>query len=103
MAFRNVTGIIREEKLKDVLKALQEHGVPGASITEVKGYGEYINHYAPNALAQRVKLEVIVDSGRANDVAELVLEACSTGLEGDGIVAVHNVDTLFRVRDKKPL
>lgn len=45
MDFRKVNAIIRSDALEKVEQRLHELGVPGISVTRVKGYGEYKNFY----------------------------------------------------------
>jgi len=103
MAFKNVVAIIRKDKLNIIIDKLQVSGVSGVSVVEVKGIGEYINTFSRNPLAESVKLELMIDSDKVDDVIKLVMDQANTGIEGDGIVAVHNIEAFYRIRDKQKL
>ncbi|MGV6817591.1 MAG: P-II family nitrogen regulator [Thiotrichales bacterium] len=100
-----ITAIIKPFKLDDVREALSEIGVQGITVTEVKGFGrqkghtelyrgaEYVVDFLP-----KVKLEVVVDDGRANDVIEAIPKAANTGKIGDGKIFVSSVEQAVRIR-----
>jgi nitrogen regulatory protein P-II 1 len=100
-----VTAIIKPHKLDDVKTALRDAGVLGLTATEVKGFGrqggktetyrgaEYVVDFLP-----KVKIEVIVDSGDADKVIDLIAESARTGKIGDGKIWAFPVDRLVRIR-----
>ena len=100
-----VTAIIKPFKLDDVRAALIGAGVVGLTVGEVQGYGrqggraetfrgsEYKIDYVP-----KLKLEVVVESGRVDEVIDLVATAAKTGKIGDGKVWALELDRVQRVR-----
>ncbi len=72
-----IVAIIKPFKLDDVREALQEVGVTGITVTEVKGFGrqkghtelyrgaEYVVDFLP-----KVKLEIAVTSDRVDQVVD---------------------------------
>ncbi|HSK56980.1 MAG TPA: P-II family nitrogen regulator [Jiangellales bacterium] len=100
-----VTAVIKPFKLDDVRSALETFGVHGMTVTEASGYGRQKGHtevyrgaeYAVD-LVPKVRLEVLVDDGDADDVLEVVVKAAQTGRIGDGKVWVSSVDAVVRVR-----
>jgi len=101
MKFRKVTAIIRPECLKEVEDRLKKLVIPGISVTKVKGFGEHMNFFKPDWLCQHVRIEVFIDVGRAEDVATEIMEVAHTGREGDGIVAILPVDSVYHIRTKE--
>ena len=101
MLFRKVTAIIRPERLEVVEKALKRLNVPGISITKVKGFGEYANFYSDDWLSTHVRIEVFIGVDQAENIAETIMEASHTGLEGDGVIAVLPVETVYHIRTKR--
>jgi len=95
-----IVAIIQQAKQDQVIYALQEVNVPGASVMFVKGYGEYINQFSRDSLSDGIRLEVLVDEKEVNKVVNVILENAWTGLQGDGVVTVSTVDEVYRVRDK---
>ena len=100
---KKITAIIREDAQEGLVDALRDHGVPGASIANVKGYGEYVNTYSQDILETCVKVEIFTENEVAEKVVKLLMQLTSTGMEGDGIVAITPVDTLYRIRDQKEI
>ena len=100
-----VTAIIKPFTLDDVKAALEQLGVLGMTVSEVRGYGRQKGHtevyrgaeYAVD-FVQKVRIEVLTDDAATDKVVEAVVEAARTGKIGDGKVWVTPVDTIVRVR-----
>jgi nitrogen regulatory protein P-II 1 len=102
---KKIDAIIKPFKLDDVKEALNEIGIQGMTISEVKGYGrqkghkeiyrgaEYIVDFIP-----KVKIEIVVEAERAQEVVEKIREAANTGKIGDGKIFVTTVEEALRVR-----
>ncbi len=100
-----VTAIIKPFKLDDVREALSEIGVQGITVTEVKGFGrqkghtelyrgaEYVVDFLP-----KVKIDVAVSDGLADQVIETVSRAANTGKIGDGKIFVLDLEQAVRIR-----
>ncbi len=101
MRFRKVTAIFRPDRLEAVEDRLRSLDVPGVSVTKVKGYGEYANFYQPDWLSTHVRIEVFTSEDKAEEIAEAIMEAAHTGIDGDGIVAVMPVESVYHIRTKK--
>jgi nitrogen regulatory protein P-II 1 len=100
MEFAKVVAIIRPEVCRKVERKLKEVGVPGISISDVKGYGEYADFYRDGWLVDHVRIEIFCNSDKAEDLAERIMDAANTGLEGDGIVAVIPVQSVYHIRTR---
>jgi nitrogen regulatory protein P-II 2 len=100
-----VIAVIKPFKLDEVRDALTAQGVHGMTVTEVKGYGRQKGHteiyrgaeYAVNFLP-KIRLEIAVDSARADKVIETIANAAKTGQIGDGKIFVTNLDHAVRIR-----
>lgn len=102
---KKIEAIVKPFKLDDVKEALNEIGIQGMTISEVKGYGrqkghkeiyrgaEYVVDFIP-----KVKIEIIVDTERAGQVVEAIEKAANTGKIGDGKIFVFSVEEVVRVR-----
>ena len=102
---KKIEAIIKPFKLDDVKEALNEIGIKGMTISEVKGYGrqkghkeiyrgaEYIVDFIP-----KVKLEIIVDATLVDEVVDRIRNAANTGKIGDGKIFVLPVEEVVRVR-----
>jgi nitrogen regulatory protein PII len=102
---KKIEAIIKPFKLDDVKEALNEIGIQGMTISEVKGYGrqkghkeiyrgaEYVVDFIP-----KVKIEIVVDASRADEVVSKIQVAANTGKIGDGKIFVFPVEQAIRVR-----
>ena len=102
---KKIEAIIKPFKLDDVKEALNEVGVQGMTVVEVKGYGrqkghkeiyrgaEYVVDFIP-----KIKIEVVVSSEIIDKVVEAIQNAANTGKIGDGKIFVLPVEEAIRVR-----
>ena len=102
---KKVEAIIKPFKLDEVKEALQEAGIQGLSVTEVKGFGrqkghtelyrgaEYVVDFLP-----KVKIEVVVKSEDVERCVEAIVKAAKTGKIGDGKIFVTPVEQVIRIR-----
>ena len=102
---KKIEAIVKPFKLDDVKEALNEIGIQGMTISEVKGYGrqkghkeiyrgaEYVVDFIP-----KVKLEIIVETAQVEKVIETIRQAALTGKIGDGKIFVLPVEEVVRVR-----
>lgn len=100
-----VIAIIKPFRLEDVRNALNEEGVHGMTVTEVKGFGrqrghtelyrgaEYVVDFLPKS-----KIEVAVEDGLVERVIEAIADAAKTGKVGDGKIFVTNLEQVMRIR-----
>jgi len=100
MHFRKVTAIIRSDTLEKVEQHLHELGVPGISVTSVKGYGEYENFYSRDWLSSHARVEIFTPARRADEIAQAIMDAAYSGVPGDGIVAVLPVEKIYKIRQR---
>lgn len=102
---KKVEAIIKPFKLDEVKDKLNEIGVQGITVTEVKGFGrqkghtelyrgaEYIVDFLP-----KVKIEIVIDNGRLEEVVDAIMKTAQTGRIGDGKIFVTNLDEAVRIR-----
>jgi nitrogen regulatory protein P-II 2 len=100
-----ITAIIKPFKLEDVREALNEIGVQGITVTEVKGFGrqkghtelyrgaEYVVDFLP-----KVKIEIGIAADQADKVIEAISKAANTGKIGDGKIFVSSLEQTIRIR-----
>ena len=100
-----ITAIIKPYKLDDVRSALEQAGVQGLTISEVKGYGRQKGHtelyrgaeYKVDALP-KVKLEVAVKNDELEVVTDAILASARSGKVGDGKIFVTSLEQVIRIR-----
>lgn len=100
-----VTAIVKPHKVEQVKEALQELGIQGLTLSEVKGYGRQRGHTEVYRGAEyqiefvpKHRLEVLVGEGQVDDVVAAIIDAAKTGEVGDGKVFVTPVERIVRIR-----
>ena len=101
--YRKITAIIRVDLLKRVEAALRDIHVGGVSISPVKSYGEYTDFFAGDWMSPYVRVEIFTSAARAAAIAEALVASASTGTRGDGICAIHEVESVIRIRSRSPV
>nr|WP_245242994.1 P-II family nitrogen regulator [Pararhodobacter sp. SW119] len=100
-----IIAAIKPFKLEEVREALTAIGVRGLMVTEVKGFGSQSGHteiyrgaeYAVN-FVPKVKLEIAVSDGLAEQVVDTIQRTARTNKIGDGKVFVLDLEQAVRVR-----
>lgn len=100
-----VIAAIKPFKLEEVREALTAIGVRGMMVTEIKGFGAQSGHteiyrgaeYAVN-FVPKVKLEIAVADGMADQVVETIRKTSRTDKIGDGKIFVLDLEQALRVR-----
>lgn len=103
---KKIEAIIQPHKLEDVKEALKAIGVDGMTITEVRGHGRQKGHkeiyrgmeYQVDLLP-KVKVELVINDQRADEVVQTVVNSARTGKIGDGKVFVYDVAEAIRIRN----
>jgi nitrogen regulatory protein P-II 1 len=100
-----VEAIVRYERLQQIQDALDEIGVSGLNVTEVKGCGRqkgYTESYrgsrANISLLPKLKVESVVPADITDRVVEAIVSAAYTGETGDGLLFVLPVTQAVRIR-----
>lgn len=102
---KKIEAIIRTYKLDEVKDALNEVGIHGMTVTDVKGFGRqkgYIEVYRGKEYEVRflpkVKIEVIVSDALAEKVIATIADKAKTGSVGDGKIFVYTIEDVIRIR-----
>jgi nitrogen regulatory protein P-II 1 len=104
-SLKKVEAIIKPFKLDEVKEALNEIGIQGITIAEVKGFGrqkghtelyrgaEYVVDFIP-----KIKIEIIVSDEVVTKVIDIIEQSAKTGRIGDGKIFVTPVEEVVRIR-----
>lgn len=101
MSFAKVTAIVRPAAVPAIEKLLHAAGVPGMSLSHTKGYGDYADFFRNDWMVTHVRVEVFIAAARAEEIAEIIMQAAHTGLEGDGLVAIIPVAAIYHIRTQQ--
>ena len=102
---KKIEAIIKPFKLNDVKTALNEIGIQGMTVTEVKGFGRQKGHteiyrgseYTVDFLP-KIKIESVLPDNLAAQAVQAIIKAAKTGKIGDGKVFVSTVEQALRIR-----
>ena len=100
-----IVAVIKPFKVDDVKGALKARGIDGMTLTEAQGFGRQRGHTEVYRGAEyevdfvpKIRLEVLTDDDRADEIVTAIVESAQTGTIGDGKVWVQNVESVIRVR-----
>ena len=102
---KKVEAVVRPHLLDAVKTALQDVGIVGMTVSEVKGFGRQKGHtetyrgseYKVDFLP-KVKIEVVIADELLEKVIEAVLRTGKTGKFGDGKIFVTALENVVRIR-----
>lgn len=99
-----IEAIIRPFKLEVVVEALQELGIVGATISEVRGCGnEKVETSDASGLVPKFKIQTVVDDAICDEAVTAIIKAARTGRVGDGKVFVSEVQEAITIRTSEHL
>lgn len=102
---KKIEAIVKPFKLDEVKDALNEIGIQGMTVTEVKGFGrqkghtelyrgaEYVVDFIP-----KIKIEIVTSDSLSEKVVSTIERVAKTGKIGDGKIFVYTVDEAVRIR-----
>src|SRR3989304_2683520 len=102
---KKIEAIIKPFKIDEVKNALNQAGITGMTVTEVKGFGrqkghtelyrgaEYVVDFLP-----KIKIEVVVTDDMVEKVIQTIVNTARTGRIGGGKIFVTNVEEVVRIR-----
>ncbi|MBF0506320.1 MAG: P-II family nitrogen regulator [Nitrospirae bacterium] len=102
---KKIEAIIKPFKLDEVKDALNEIGIQGMTVTEVKGFGrqkghtelyrgaEYVVDFIP-----KIKIEVVTSDALAPKVVDAIEKSAKTGKIGDGKIFIYSIEDVIRIR-----
>ena len=102
---KKIEAVIKPFKLDEVKEALQEVGLKGMTVTEVKGFGrqkghtelyrgaEYVVDFLP-----KVKIEIVVEDAIVERAVEAIQQAAKTDRIGDGKIFIYDLQDAIRIR-----
>ena len=102
---KKIEAIIKPFKLDEVKDKLNDLGLQGITVTEVKGFGrqkghtelyrgaEYVVDFLP-----KIKMEIVIADTQVEDVVNAIVKAAQTGRIGDGKIFITNIEEAVRIR-----
>lgn len=105
---KKIEAIVRPHKIDDIRESLQEIGIAGMTMTEVKGIGRQKGHtetyrgseYEIN-FVPKIKVEIVVPDEQVERVISVIIKTAKTGEVGDGKIFIQPIDEAIRVRTEE--
>ena len=102
---KKIEAIIKPFKLTEVKDALNELGIQGLTVSEVKGFGRQKGHteiyrgseYTVDFLP-KIKIEAVVADNLKDAAVAAIVKAAKTGKIGDGKVFITSIEEAVRIR-----
>ena len=108
MTMKKIEAIVKPFKLADVKQALNDVGIQGMTVSDVKGYGrqkghteiyrgsEYVVDFLP-----KVKIELVLADDQVDAALSTIIQSAKTGKIGDGKIFVIPIDNVIRIRTEE--
>ena len=105
---KKIEAIIKPFRLTDVKEALNEIGIQGLTVSEVKGFGRQKGHteiyrgseYTVDFLP-KIKIELVIADAQKDAAIAAIVKSAKTGKIGDGKVFVSTVEDAIRIRTEE--
>lgn len=102
---KKIEAIIKPYKLENVKEALEEIGITGLTVTEVKGFGRQKGHTELYRGAEytvdfipKTKIEVVVTNEMLEEAINVIINNSKSGKIGDGKIFVYDLENVIRIR-----
>lgn len=102
---KRIIAIIRPDRLEDMKQALEEVGIHGMTISEVKGRGRqlgitesYRGQDYKVDLLPKTRIEIVTPQDQVETVIDTIIQSAQTGCIGDGKIFVSPVEEVIRIR-----
>ncbi len=103
--YKKIEAIIREEKLDVVKDRLEDIGVKGLTITDVKGHGtqlgiteQYRGREYNIDFISKIHMEIVTSEDLVDPIIEVICKSAYTGENGDGKIFISPVEEIIRIR-----
>ena len=104
-SMKEIRAIIRLEKVRDVLDALEDSGHPGVSVERIEGHGrqtglveQFRGREFKVDLLPKARLNIVCADGEVDKLVNTIMDNAKTGAIGDGKIFVYPVENALRIR-----
>ncbi|HET7213036.1 MAG TPA: P-II family nitrogen regulator [Terriglobia bacterium] len=103
---KKMEAVIQPSRLDAVKEALQEVGIQGMTVSEVRGHGRqkghseiYRGHEYTVDLLPKIKLEIVLADSLVDQAVDAIVKAARSGKIGDGKIFLSEIAEAIRIRD----
>ncbi|MFW6309415.1 MAG: P-II family nitrogen regulator [bacterium] len=102
---KKIEAIVRPEKLDILIDRLEDAGITGLNVVEVKGYGSQKGHTESYRgvtyrikLRKKIRIETVVSDDKSEKIIDTIIETAQTGEVGDGKIFISDIENAVRIR-----
>ena len=102
---KKIEAIVRPEKLDILIDRLEETGITGMNVVQIKGYGSQKGHTEVYRgvtyrikLREKIRIETVVNDDMAEKVVNTIIDTAKTGEVGDGKIFISDIEDAIRIR-----
>ncbi|AZO94095.1 P-II family nitrogen regulator [Iocasia frigidifontis] len=102
---KKIEAIIRPAKLDILIDRLEDIGISGMNIFEVRGYGSQKGHEEMYRgvtyrirLREKIRVELVINDDLVDKVVKTIVETAKTGSVGDGKIFITAIEDAVRIR-----
>lgn len=106
---KKVTAVFRPERLSEVASSLEQAGITGFTISDVRGHGhapektgEWRGQPYELHVTHKLEIEIIVEDTEVTPAVQAIVAGARTGQVGDGLITVGDVGAVYQIRTGMP-
>ena len=93
-----ILAMILPEQLNKLLDDLDEHELPGLTVTEARGFGQHDRDFTDVELPEKLRLEIVCRDDEVEKIVQSIYKSSHTGQCGDGKIFILPVDDALRIK-----
>jgi len=93
-----ILAMIQPEHLNKLLDDLDEHELPGLTVTEARGFGQHDRDFTDVELPEKLRLEIICSDDEVEKIVQSIYKSSHTGQRGDGKIFIMPVLDALRIK-----
>jgi nitrogen regulatory protein P-II 1 len=93
-----ILAMISPEHLNKMLDDLDEHELPGLTVSEARGFGQQDRDFTDVELPPKLRLEIICRDDQVEKIVQSIYRSSHTGQRGDGKIFILPVLDALRIK-----
>lgn len=90
--------LIPPEHLNKLLDDLDEHELPGLTVSEARGFGQHDRDFTEVELPSKLRLEIVCPDNKVEGIVHSIYQSSHTGQRGDGKIFILPVLDALRIK-----
>ena len=98
---KKIEAIIQNQKFPALERALRNAGVPGMTVSDIRGFGNEQTRPEPYLFLPKTKVEIFCNDEDLDRFLDVIFDICQSTHLGSGKVAIIDVAEVIRIRTKE--